>query len=607
MTDFLRRIWDVTRPYKLRLALGVLCGIVSGVLEPLLLVTVVFVWKVIFRQEAVPTKVPLAVPKWLQPAMDNLQNWILSVGSSTPRLTVALVVAAIPTVMLLRGIIGYSHTYLMNWVSFRAINDLRVKLFDHLLNLPMSFFSKNSTGELISRVSDVYTLQSILGNSLVVMIKDPVTVIGIGATLIYMQPQITLLALVIFPVCVVPIIVYSRKLRRSSAQIQSEYAALARVMHESFTGNRIIKAYNLEQTVITRFRETTKSVLSHYMRVVRSGEIPGPLIEFFGSLGVAVLLFYTVASRGKADSGDFLLFVLGVFSIYRPLKSVIRLQNQFVQARAASERVFEFLATKSDIQEPAEPQPLHAAGAPIRFSGISFNYGEKPVLRDVTLTVQPGQLVALVGASGSGKTTLTNLLLRFYDPVEGKIEIGGVDIRNVKTTELRNQIAVVTQETILFNDSIRNNIALGRNGATRKEIEAAAQHAHAHEFIIDKPNGYDTLIGEKGFSLSGGQRQRLAIARAIVKDAPILILDEATSSLDTEAERIVQAALEELMQGRTTICIAHRLSTIQNADVIVVMDQGRIVEIGKHEELLRKNGTYRKLYDLQFQVATLDA
>jgi subfamily B ATP-binding cassette protein MsbA len=278
-----------------------------------------------------------------------------------------------------------------------------------------------------------------------------------------------------------------------------------------------------------------------------------------------------------------------------------------VQARAASERVFQLLDTRTELQEPAEPQPLHAAGAPIRFSAISFNYGEKPVLREVTLTVEPGQLVALVGASGSGKTTLTNLLLRFYDPVEGKVEIGGVDIRNVKSSELRNQIAVVTQETILFNDSIRNNIALGRNGATRKEIEAAAQHAHAHEFIVDKPNAYETLIGEKGISLSGGQRQRLAIARAIVKDAPILILDEATSSLDTEAERIVQAALEELMQGRTTICIAHRLSTIQNADVIVVMDQGRIVEMGKHDELLQKNGTYRKLYDLQFQVATPDA
>lgn len=605
MSDFLRRLAELARPYKVRLLLGILCGILSGFLEPILLLTVVFVWKIVFRQADAPAEVSVSIPKFLrgflQPALDHIQAWILNGGGASTKTAVALVVAAIPLVMLVRGVIGYLHAYLMNWVSFRAINDLRVKLFEHLLNLPMSFFSRNSTGELMSRVGDVYVLQNIMGNSLVVVVKEPVTLIGLVFVLVSYQPQLTLLALVLFPVCLVPIIVYSRKIRRSSAQIQNEYAALSRVMHESFTGNRIIKAYNLEEAASTRFRETTKSVLSHYMRVVRSAEIPGPLIEFFGSLGVAVLLFYAVGIRHRADSGDFLLFVLTVFSMYRPLKAVIRLQNQVVQARAATERVFQLLATTSDVYEPENPQPLHAAGAPIHFSAIDFNYGDKPVLRGIELTIQPGQLVALVGRTGSGKTTLTSLLLRFYDPTEGKIDIGGTDLRNVRTTELRNQIAVVTQETILFNDTIRNNIALGRPGATRKEIEAAAQHAYAHGFIMEKPDGYETLVGEKGVTLSGGQRQRLAIARAILKDAPILVLDEATSSLDTESERAVQAALEELMQGRTTICIAHRLSTIQNADVIVVMDQGRIVETGKHDELLRQNGIYRKLYELQFQ------
>jgi subfamily B ATP-binding cassette protein MsbA len=601
MIDFLRKLLALARPYRLRLATGILCGVFSGVLEPALLLTVVFVWKVIFRQGAVPTKVPLKVPQWLQPSLDQFQSWILNVGGNSPKLTFAIVVAAIPAVMLLRGVIGYLHAYLMNWVSFRAVNDLRVKLFEHLLNLPMSFFSKNSTGELMSRVSDVYVLQNLLGNAMVVVIKEPVTVIGITAMLIALQPTLTMLALLIFPVCLIPVVIYSRKIRRSSAQIQTEYAAMARVMHESFTGNRIIKAYNLESVVTNRFRETTRSVLSHYMRVVRSGEIPGPLIEFFGALGVAALLYFSVALRNQTDSGDFLLFVLSVFTIYRPLKSVIRLQNQVVQARAATERVFQLLDTRSEMEEAKDPQPLQAAGAKIHFQNIDFDYGDKPILRSIEFTVEPGQLVALVGSSGSGKTTLTNLLLRFYDPKSGSITIGGVDIRNVRTQDLRTQIAVVTQETILFNDTIRNNIALGRAGATRKEIEAAAQHAYAHEFIMEKPDGYETLIGEKGIALSGGQRQRLAIARAILKDAPILVLDEATSSLDTESERAVQAALEELMQGRTTICIAHRLSTIQNADVIMVMDQGRIVEVGKHQELLGRGGFYRKLYELQFR------
>ena len=287
--------------------------------------------------------------------------------------------------------------------------------------------------------------------------------------------------------------------------------------------------------------------------------------------------------------------------MYAPMKNLTRLHNQLTQARAASERVFELLAAKNSVPEPAQPKMLHADQARTsQFENVDFNYGEKPVLRNINLTVKPGQLVALVGASGSGKTTLANLLLRFYDPVRGAIKIGGVDLRAVATRDLRNQIAVVAQENILFNDTIRRNIELGRLGATNDEIIAAAKHAYAYEFITQKPEGFDTVIGEKGVSLSGGQRQRLAIARAVLKNAPILVLDEATSALDTESERAVQAALDELMKGRTTICIAHRLSTILHADLIVVLDQGRIVETGRHDELVKRGGVYQKLYELQF-------
>jgi subfamily B ATP-binding cassette protein MsbA len=313
-----------------------------------------------------------------------------------------------------------------------------------------------------------------------------------------------------------------------------------------------------------------------------------------------VLLYLSVHSHTRPSAPVFLAFIMSIFTMYRPMKNLTKLYNSIEQARAASERVFELLATENDLPEPAHPKPLHAAGAAVHFDSVSFSYGDKPVLHDISLTVPPGRLVAVVGASGSGKTTLTSLLLRFYDPQRGAIRIGDTDIREVTSRDLRSQIAVVTQETVLFNETVTRNIELGRPAASKEEIIQAAKHAHAYDFIMEKPAGFETPVGEKGVLLSGGQRQRLAIARAILKDAPILILDEATSSLDTESEQAVQVALEELMRGRTTICIAHRLSTIQKADMIVVLDQGRIVETGTHAKLMQARGMYHKLHELQF-------
>ena len=410
--------------------------------------------------------------------------------------------------------------------------------------------------------------------------------------------------MIVLPLCIIPIAIFGRKVRRSAGNMQTHFAELTSVMSESFTGSRVIKAYGLEPTVVEQFRSTSKKMVGHYMRIVRAMEIPGPLTEIFGAIGVALVIYYLarLSKTGAANPKTFPQTHTWQSSSYaRPIKNLARLQNTIIQARASSARVFELLATENSIAEPAHPKPLKAAGAEIKFDGVSFNYETKEVLRNIELTVKPGQLVALVGPSGSGKTTLTNLLLRFYDPLKGSVRIGGTDIREVSTLDLRRQMAVVTQETVLFNDTIRRNIELGRPGATNEEIEAAARHAHAHEFIMEKPLGYDTVIGEKGVMLSGGQRQRIAIARAIVRDAPILILDEATNALDSESEHIVQVALEELMKGRTTVCVAHRLSTIQKADVIVVLDQGRIVETGSHEDLLAKNGLYRKLHELQSQ------
>jgi subfamily B ATP-binding cassette protein MsbA len=390
--------------------------------------------------------------------------------------------------------------YFLQWVAIRATSDLRAGLFEHLMNMPLSFLNKISTGELLSRVgADTVTLQNTISGSLVVLIKDPAMLIGLIVYLFWQQPLLTLFSLVVFPVCLVPIVVYSRKVRKSSGAVQTQYARLSRIMHESFTGNRIIKAYNLEKSAAAQFREASGRFISHYMRTVRAAELPGPLIEFFGGVGVACLFYYILrVSRQPIDVADFFVFLLAVFSMYRPFKSLSRLYGQMVQANAASERAFELLGTVSNMREPADPLPIKAAGADIQFDHINFNYDEKPVLRDFNLTVKSGGMVALVGQTGSGKTTVTNLLLRFYDPQEGAVRIGGTDIREVATRDLRSQIAVVTQDTLLFDESIRWNIGLGRPGATEEEMVAAAKRAHAHAFIMEKPQGYDTMIGEKG-------------------------------------------------------------------------------------------------------------
>jgi subfamily B ATP-binding cassette protein MsbA len=602
---FLLKVWGLARPYRTRLFLGVLTGTLSGLVSPLLIGTIMFVYSAVFPSPDPSGAVQLPMHR----LPEFVQNWFLSVrqaleqGVRAHPWTVAALVAAIPFIMFLRGFFGYLNVYFLQWVASRSVADLRVRLFRHLMDLSASFHSENASGQLISRViNDTSTLQTILNNATTIIVRDPVTLVGLLTFLLYENAKLTLITIIVMPACLVPIIIFSRKIRRSSREMQTQLADLTQTMTEAFTGHRIVKAYNLEPVVTEEFQNITRRSVSHYMRIVRASSIPSPLIEFFGSCGVALLLAYLICRpQGHPNPSDFLQLIGSVFMMYPPLKNLNMLQNWFIQARAASERVFTLLDTQNTVPEPAVPKMLYASKADIVFENVDFHYGEKPALRNINLNVKAGRLVALVGASGSGKTTLSNLLLRFYDPVRGAIKIGGVDIRDVRTRDLRNQIAVVTQESILFNDTIRRNIELGRPGASNDEIVAAARNAYAYDFIMEKPNGFDTAIGEKGVTLSGGQRQRLAIARAVLKNAPILILDEATSALDTESERAVQTALDELMKGRTTICIAHRLSTILNADEIVVLDQGRITETGTHAELVRRGGIYQKLYELQFQ------
>ena len=605
MTYFLHQLWVFIRPYRGRLSLGLLCGTLFGLANGLLIGTVKIVVQLVFEGTTDLRAQLLNGPHWLLPLTRGLAAIVpeIHAPAAGDRIGWLLIVAAIPIIMLVRNTLQYLSAYLTNWSAMHAIADIRTKLFDHLQNLSLGFFNKSSTGDLIARItSDTQILYGIIGNSFASLVKDPITIVCLVGYQLATDPKLTLISIVVFPLCLVPVTIFGRKVRRSSRAVQQYNAELTNLMHESFTGNRVIKAYNLESTVVGEFREITKKYVSQMMRVVRASEIPSQLMEVFGGLGIALVFFYVISlpKDQQPRSSDFFTFILTIVMIYPPVKSLTRQHSQLHQARAASERVFELLATVNTVPEPAAPRPLHADEADIVVENVSFNYGDKAVLKNINLTVKAGQLVALVGSSGSGKTTLANLFLRFYDPVEGTVKIGGVDVREVSTRDLREQIAVVAQENILFNDSILHNIELGKLGASEEAIVAAAKHAHAYDFIMQKPEGFATVIGEKGVSLSGGQRQRIAIARAVLKGAPILILDEATSALDTESERAVQSALDELMMGRTTICIAHRLSTILHADVIVVMDHGSIVETGRHEELIRHGGVYQKLYELQF-------
>lgn len=645
MREYLHRVLELTKPYRLRLVLGLACGFLAGLFAFALPTSLNLAIDAVFpsadavpgtlsgstntlTQAGITNGIPAAaapdsrtsrsgknaskikmleskLPAPLRSTMRSLTQWFNPPGHPSTARKI-LVISFIPASMFLRSFLTYLNVYFLSWVGIRAANDLRVRLFQHLVHLPLQFFNRASTGDLMAGIEGAMAVNMTVKDSFGVIIREPITILVLIGWLVSHQPLLSLFTLLVFPICLIPVVGFGRKYRKSYSAIHAKYASLNNVMQESFTGIRVIKGFNLEKAMVTQFRQAVDAVTSFFMRQVREGELPGPLIEFIGSIGVALVFAYYAFVASSAEvapkSGDMLGFFIAVFGLYQPVKNLSRLHHQLTVAKATVDHGYKLLDLKNSVPEPLHPKPLKAEGLPIYFKNVSFSYGEKPVLQNINLTIRPGQMVALVGRTGSGKTSIANLLLRFYDPTAGAILIGDTNLREVNSQALRANMAVVTQETILFNDTIRRNIALGRPGATDAEIEEAAKHAYAHGFITtEKPKGYETPVGEKGVNVSGGQRQRIAIARAILRNAPILILDEATSALDSEAERIVQAALEELMRGRTTICIAHRLSTIQKADLIVVLDAGRIVETGTHEELMQLNGLYRKLYEIQFE------
>jgi ATP-binding cassette, subfamily B, bacterial MsbA len=508
---------------------------------------------------------------------------------------------------LVKGIGSYFSTYLMTDVGQRVVRDIRNALFRHVLDQSAAFFSRRTTGQLMSRITnDVSQVQQAVSETVGDFIREGLSAVGWIVVMFYYDWRLALVSMTGAPLVVYPLVRLGQRVRRSTRRSQEQLEHLSHLTAEAFTGHRIVKAFGAEQLEAARFATASNQVYRTNLKVTSTVSLLPPIMEFLGGIAVVGLLWYGQdrISGQHLSTGAFVAFIFAAFMLYTPIKRLSRVNASLQQAIAASQRIFEMLDTHSEVLERPTAQPLRGVSRGIDYREVGFAYddeaGHKAVLRNVSFGAKAGQAIAIVGLSGAGKTTLVNLLPRFYDVTSGAILIDGTDIRDFTLKSLRSQIAIVTQDTVLFDDSIANNIAYGARDATPTAIEDAARAAHAHDFIRALPNGYETRIGERGQKLSGGQRQRIAIARALLKNAPILILDEATSSLDAESELLVQDALANLMRNRTSFVIAHRLSTVRRADAIIALERGRVAEIGRHDDLLtREGGVYAKLYALQ--------
>src|SRR6266513_2240772 len=493
----------------------------------------------------------------------------------------------------------------MNWVSNKVVTDIRTQLFSKIVRHSMEFFNKMRAGFLISRITnDTRGMQMALTTVSSDLFKQPVAIVGGITVLLLMDWRFTVVTLILFPICLLPIRIYGRRARNAVRDEQAGMGEMVVTMQETFAGIRVIKSFAREPHQEKSFKHSNQLQFSNAMRMIRSMEAVGPMVEIIAAAGVGLALLYVYTVNLSA--GRFFGLISGIFLLYTPIKTLSKIHITLQRTISATTEVFRILDSEPAVQDQPDATELTSCAGLIEFEHVSFRYakGSSDAVVDLSLRIEPAKTYALVGASGAGKSTMLSLILRLYDPTKGKVKIDGHDLRTVTQQSLRQQIGLVTQDTFLFHDTIFNNIQFGRLDATPDEVYAAAQTAFAHDFIIAQPQGYETIVGDKGCLISGGQQQRLAIARALLKNAPILLLDEATSSLDTESEKQIQNALEKLAAGRTVIAIAHRLSTILSADQIVVLDRGSVKEIGTHAELLEKSGYYRRLYDLQFNQTT---
>jgi len=521
-----------------------------------------------------------------------------------------VVAFALVSATVLKGIFDYAGTYLVNYAGFGMINDLRDSLYNAILRRSAAFFTKHTTGTLLSTiVNDVERVQFAMSSVLAEFLQQFFTLVFVAGVVVLLGGKLAWVLLLF-----VPVILYSsrkigRQVRSRTRKGQDKLAEIQNILHETITGNRIVKAFGMENWELSRFRTAALRLFRANLRSVAASAISSPLMDTFGAIAIGLLLLVGRDQINKHvfTAGTFLAFIVAVFKLYDPVRKFALFNNSFQQALGASSEIFRFMDIEDEVREKPGAKRLAKFLRAIRFDDVSFAYesgeGSRDILREINLEVQAGEVLAVVGSSGAGKSTLVHLIPRFFDVTGGRILIDGNDIRDVTLASLRSQIGIVTQETVLFNDTVRNNIAYGQPHVSLKQVEEAARAARAHDFILGLPEGYATVIGERGVRLSGGERQRIAIARAILKNAPILILDEATSALDSESESLVQLALQDLMSGRTVFVIAHRLSTVRRADRIVVLENGTISDIGAHEELMQKLGTYRRLYELQFAEA----
>jgi subfamily B ATP-binding cassette protein MsbA len=596
-----RKLIHYVRRYSAIFVFGFMLMAGHGIFEGLMPISLKIIFDQVLTTNPQPSVIPIPGTTW---AIDLMA--LIPFAQKSIWLGVAVFIFIIT---LGKGICDYFGNYLISFVGQSVVMNLRNDLYKKIIGQPTSFFQGNSTGRLISRVTnDIEKIQLASSTVMADALRQMFTLAAMATVLIMLNWRLALVAVFLAPFVALPSVKFGRKIRRTTRSSQDNLADISNILHETITGIRIVKAFVMEKFEFRKFKEASRRLLHLNLKWVRVQALSGPLMEVLGAVVIGGLLYYAKAeiTKGRMTSGDFIAFIAALFKMYDPVRRISGINNSFQQAMGASTRVFEFLELPEETADDRNARPLVEFRNEIVFDHVSFSYDhEGPTLKDICLTTRKGELVAIVGTSGSGKTTLLNLVPRFFDVTSGRILVDGYDLREFTRESLRSQIGIVTQETILFNDTVRNNIAYGRPETSQEAIELAARAALAHDFILQMPKGYDTQIGERGQRLSGGERQRMAIARAILKNPPILILDEATSALDSESELYVQRALGNLMEGRTVFVIAHRLSTVRSADRIVVIQNGEIQEKGTHQELLDRGGLYQRLYEMQF--AEMDA